>query len=235
MLARDLQLVALLRDLAEQAGVLDRQGRLGGEGLQQVDHLRRRTRPAILRETARLPRHASFAQQRYRQQRTEPGFARSAAAAAPCTSRSARRSGIWTGARVAAARPVAPSPTRSGVARSALDQLLREAIGRAQPELAARVVVRLVDQPRCRPPRAAPRASRSWRAPPAGRASSSPPGSPPPASAAAPRSAPARRVLRLQLLEQAHVLDGDHRLVGEGLARSSICFSENGRTARGDR
>ena len=32
---------------------------------------------------------------------------------------------------------------------------------------------------------------------------------------------------RLQLLEQAHVLDRDHRLIGEGFRRS-ICGLENG-------
>ncbi len=37
VLARDLELPALLVDLAEQARVLDRQHRLRGEGLQQVD------------------------------------------------------------------------------------------------------------------------------------------------------------------------------------------------------
>ena len=35
---------------------------------------------------------------------------------------------------------------------------------------------------------------------------------------------------RLQLLEQPHVLDRDHRLVGEGLT-SSICLSVNGCTS----
>ena len=39
VLARDLELPALLVDLAEQARVLDRQHRLGGEGLQQVDRV----------------------------------------------------------------------------------------------------------------------------------------------------------------------------------------------------
>ena len=35
-----LELPALVRDLAEQAGVLDGEGGLGGEGLQQLDDLR---------------------------------------------------------------------------------------------------------------------------------------------------------------------------------------------------
>ena len=39
VLARDLELAALLLDLAEQAGVLDRQRGLRGEGLQQLEHL----------------------------------------------------------------------------------------------------------------------------------------------------------------------------------------------------
>src|SRR4029453_4596232 len=36
-LTRDLELLALLPDLAEQPGILDRQHRLGGEGLQQFN------------------------------------------------------------------------------------------------------------------------------------------------------------------------------------------------------
>ena len=39
------------------------------------------------------------------------------------------------------------------------------------------------------------------------------------------------RVALLDLLEQPHVLDGDDRLVGEGL-ESSICLSVNGRTIK---
>ena len=34
-----------------------------------------------------------------------------------------------------------------------------------------------------------------------------------------------------QLVEQPRVLDGDHRLVGEGLSTRSICLSVNGRTS----
>jgi hypothetical protein len=40
-LARRLELAALVLDLPEQARILDGQGRLGGEGLEQVDRLRR--------------------------------------------------------------------------------------------------------------------------------------------------------------------------------------------------
>ena len=44
VLARDLELPALLVDLRKQVGVLDRQHRLGGEGLEQIDRvLRERT------------------------------------------------------------------------------------------------------------------------------------------------------------------------------------------------
>ena len=39
------------------------------------------------------------------------------------------------------------------------------------------------------------------------------------------------RVALLQFLEQPHVLDGDHGLVGEGFEQASICLSENGRTS----
>ena len=42
MLAGGLELAALVCDLPEQAGVLDRQGGLGGERLQDVDDLRRK-------------------------------------------------------------------------------------------------------------------------------------------------------------------------------------------------
>ena len=46
VLAGDLELAALLGDLLEQARVLERDGRLVGEGLHQADDGLRRTRPA---------------------------------------------------------------------------------------------------------------------------------------------------------------------------------------------
>ena len=72
VLAGRLELAALVLDLVEQPRVLDRQGRLGGEGLQELDHLggelagRLRSRP---------DRRASavFAQQRHGEQRAVAG------------------------------------------------------------------------------------------------------------------------------------------------------------------
>ena len=68
VLAGDRELAALLLDLAEQPGVLDGQRRLRGEGLQELDDLRREL-------PGRSPDHRQRAddlvlpQQRHRQQR----------------------------------------------------------------------------------------------------------------------------------------------------------------------
>ena len=55
VLARDLELPALLLDLMEQPRVLDRQHRLGREGLQQVDLARRERAGVACRRTTRAP------------------------------------------------------------------------------------------------------------------------------------------------------------------------------------
>src|SRR5215468_4240048 len=47
VLARDLELPALLRDLAEQPRVLDRKSRLSREGLQQLDDFRGESAGAV--------------------------------------------------------------------------------------------------------------------------------------------------------------------------------------------
>ena len=69
--AGGLELAALVRDLAEEAGVLDGKGRLGGEGLEQLDDLRRERarRFPVDREPAD---QLVFAQQRDGEERAVP-------------------------------------------------------------------------------------------------------------------------------------------------------------------
>ena len=56
VLARLRELAALLLDLVEQPRILDRQHRLRREGLQELDRVLRRTRPAPCGEPPGLPR-----------------------------------------------------------------------------------------------------------------------------------------------------------------------------------
>ena len=55
VLAGDLQLPALLLDLAEQARILDRQGRLLGKGLQQLHDFDAEIVPVLMRASASAP------------------------------------------------------------------------------------------------------------------------------------------------------------------------------------
>ncbi len=85
----DLELAALVLDLAEEAGVLDRERRLAGEGLEQLD---RRGRKG----SRRLPHHHQrpedpvLAQQRDGQECSKPRPHAELAQGAPDTSRLAR-------------------------------------------------------------------------------------------------------------------------------------------------
>ena len=85
VLARHLELPALVLDLAEQPRILDGQRRLRGEGLEQLDHLRRELARAFC-GYGQSAEQVVLAQQRYRQQRaiaqTEENFAHVALVAA---------------------------------------------------------------------------------------------------------------------------------------------------------
>ena len=72
VLARDLELPALFLDLAEQARVLDRQHRLRGEGLQQINGALRKS-PGSLRRTTSSADDLVRPQQRHDQQRPIAG------------------------------------------------------------------------------------------------------------------------------------------------------------------
>src|SRR5207247_60634 len=66
--ARDLELPALFLDLPEQPRVLDGQGRLGREGLQRLDDLRREF-PGGLPDEDEAPDDLILAEERHRKRR----------------------------------------------------------------------------------------------------------------------------------------------------------------------
>ena len=72
MLAGDLELAALLLDLAEQSGILDRESRLRREGLEQVDDFRRELARRSARER-KAAENAPLTQQRYSEQSANAG------------------------------------------------------------------------------------------------------------------------------------------------------------------
>ena len=136
MLAGDLELAALLLDLAEEPRVLDGQRRLGGEGLQELDDLGGELsgRPPVDRSA---PMTWSSRMQRDGQERPVARPEQDVAQMALGTTPSARMSGICTGSRRSAACAPGPSPIRIGMARRALDELRVEVVGRPQLELPA--------------------------------------------------------------------------------------------------
>ena len=216
-----LELPALVLELAEEAGVLDGDRRLGGERLEEIDDLggeaRRGSSGSPRGRPGRAPRGPG-APPAPRGGRIAPSRRAAGSRRRPCSP----MSGISTGCRVTPARPTAPSPMGIGAERSDLDELRVEALRRAQVEHALRLVV-LVDaaavgagqevgarhdgrQHRLEVERRADRlADRAERL----ELLDGP-----------------RQVLRarLQLLEQPRVLDRDDRLAGEGRRRAgSAC------------
>ena len=75
MLAGDFELAALVLDLPEQPRVLDGQGRLGGEGPEEIDDLRRKL-PGGLPDHDEAAEQAILADQRNREQGAVSGAAR---------------------------------------------------------------------------------------------------------------------------------------------------------------
>ena len=107
VLARQFELAALLLHFREQIRVLDRQHRLCGEGLQQIDRARWEIRPAALRRTTSAPT--------IRSERAAGPTSRARKPARTMTSSTGDdgsfwTSGIWIGLRRAAASPIAVSP-----------------------------------------------------------------------------------------------------------------------------
>ncbi len=141
-------------------------------------------------------------------------------------------SGIWIGSRVSAARPMSPSPFRRGAARRASTNSASSlCVARSSNCSAPRRTRRSSSRPRRR---AGWHARRSCRAP----------------SRIQRRAdrladlAERRQLLdragqlvrpRLQLLEQADVLDRDHGLVGEGLEERDLVVGEPAGLAAGHR
>ena len=136
VLAHDLELAALVADLAEQAGVLDRQHGLGGEGLQQVDGVLGKLARRLAAHNQRADDLVG-AEERHDQQRAKAG---------------PHHHIEYVGGRFAAhvgdldGTPLRRRLSHTGVAQAdvplldAGDQVLVHAVGRAQTELAIRIV-----------------------------------------------------------------------------------------------
>ena len=75
--------------------------------------------PASFRQTVKAPRRSCSRSSGTARTDRYPRSASMGRNRAPVYSRSSRVSGTWTGARIIAARPVAPSPKRIGASRSA--------------------------------------------------------------------------------------------------------------------
>ena len=112
-LVGDFDLPALVLDLAEQPGVLDRQHRLCRKGFQKLDHfgakLAGRFSPYY-----QAADDAVFAQQGNSQAGAKPKALQQSAACAARKRALPEYSGTATGSRLAAARPTTPSPSRGG-------------------------------------------------------------------------------------------------------------------------
>ena len=177
-----------------QAGVVDRQGGLGRERLEQRDDLGRERRQAVVREITSPPSTRSS--------RSSGTASTERSPAASSASRTGWRHGVRvgrcprsaTGARGAPARPTAPSPSADRVARAAAPRATRRVVwcvGSQHED--ALVLVVLVEDAAVRAGRAGGVADDRGRAPRAGRARRRRPGRP----RRAPGSSPRRELLKL--------------------------------------
>ena len=128
--AGNFQLAALLLDLLEQPRVLNGERRLTGKGLEQLDGGRRELAGRLARDD-QAAQDAALHQERDGQQCTLAGLREGIRGGGRGTRPRSSRSGTWTGTRVAAARPTAPSPSRGGSAWSAASSQRRTAGSRA--------------------------------------------------------------------------------------------------------
>ena len=123
VLARHLELPALVLDLAEQPRVLDGQRRLRREGLEQLDHLRRELAGGVPVD-GQAAEQLVLAQQRNRQQRPTAQTDEDVANAALVARDRPRCRGPAPARRVTAIRPSAPSPLRMGDRAQRRDQFV---------------------------------------------------------------------------------------------------------------
>jgi hypothetical protein len=112
----DLELAALVLDLAEQARVLDGDGRLGGEGLEEVHDLRRELPRDFLLTVS--PPISWPSRSRGTLSSARVPVRRSTSRSGPVYAPAWAMSGIWTGSWVIAMRPATPSPRRMGFCRA---------------------------------------------------------------------------------------------------------------------
>ena len=230
MPARRFELPALLRDLAEQPRILDRERRLRGERLQQLDDLRRE-RPRRLSVDQQAAEQMVLAQQRDREERTISGADEQLLAGALVAV--VERIGDLGRLERDGGASERAIPFAGGSLANVLGDILRHVLGRLQPELLGTLVV-LVDRPAVEP-RELHRPGhdrlehglqlerRTDRLPHLAQRRE------------LPHRARERLGTRIQHLEQAHVLDRDHRLVGEGLQQLDLLVGEVSHVGARDR
>ena len=223
VLAGDFELAALVLDLPEQPRVLDGQGRLGGEGPEQLDDLRREV-AGRFRITARPPMQPSS---RTSGTASSARYPDSIRCVPQRGSRRRRAPDVGDLDRLAASRrvrPTAPSPLRIGVASSIGSTSSASRCSVARGTNSSRGLVVLVDRRRRRRPTAGRPARRSSSST-VSRSSvelTACPTSPSAVSCSTERvSSPVRAC---SSLNRRTFSIGDHRLVGEGLEQArSAC------------
>ena len=217
VLVGQLELAALGLDLVEQARVLDRDHGLVGEGLQQRQLLVAERRRRVARDLDRADA-AAFPEHRREGDREVAGRLRDRAAAAPARPGAPRTSAKWTTRRSRIAIPVAvPSTGRGNVTgERALGLLARAAKARLAQHAG---VVDEIDAERRRreQPLAAVEDLVEHRLRVGDRAADH-------LQHLGGRGLLLERLLRL--VEEASVLDRDHRLVGKGADQLELASSE---------
>ena len=199
-------------DLLEQPGVLDRQDRLAGERLEQVDDGLGNSPVSCGGSPGRRPPAARGRAGRPAARGSQPAAGRPATGLGAKSRLRAARSATWTAWPRSAARPTTLSSDEpQAILLDRREQLRRASDRRRAGENVARLVVELVDRAARRRRRGGRRAttivvSTSWRS-----------SEDETAWPTSPSACSSRDAVLLDLLEQAGVLDGDDRLVRERL------------------
>ena len=111
------RVLLLALDLAEEPGVVDGQHRLGGEGLERGDDLGREGAPLAPQDDEAAEQPVLPDERQSAGASACPRRARSARTWGATSCRSSSMSATSTGSRITPARPIAPSPSRIGAAR----------------------------------------------------------------------------------------------------------------------